>query len=144
MRFLVTWQVDHVILCVFGVPVVTVICAIACLCFPMILLFGPATISTSWPVQSLVLVPQFATRTLNATGQSRVTLSLKATELRAACGLRRIKADLNPPQNGFRSDMLFDDINHLRGNVPEAVAEKMHRKLQPLLTCVLMCFARGA
>ena len=31
----------------------------------------------SMPVQSTILVPLFAARTLNATGQSRVTLSLR-------------------------------------------------------------------
>ena len=32
---------------------------------------------TDWPVQSKIHVPLFAARTLNDTGQSRVTLSLR-------------------------------------------------------------------
>ena len=42
-----------------------------------------------WPVQSKLRAPLFATRTLNATGPSRVTLSLRQSNLRAACGLRQ-------------------------------------------------------
>ena len=41
------------------------------------------------PVQSKIRAPLFATRTLNATGQSRVTLSLRSENLRAACGPRQ-------------------------------------------------------
>ena len=41
------------------------------------------------PVQSKIRVPLFAARTLNATGQSRVTLSLRCERLRAACALRQ-------------------------------------------------------
>ena len=43
--------------------------------------------------------PLFAARTLNATAPSRVTLSLRQENLRAACGLRReeIGPEISPP-----------------------------------------------
>ena len=41
------------------------------------------------PVQSPFRVPLLAARTLNATDQSRVTLSLRLEILRAACGLQQ-------------------------------------------------------
>ena len=45
-------------------------------------------------------VPLFAARTLNATGQSRVTLSLRQENLRAACRLRQKErgAEIRPKQ----------------------------------------------
>ena len=39
----------------------------------------------SGPVQSKIRVPIFSARTLNDTGQSRVTLSLRQENLRAVC-----------------------------------------------------------
>ena len=41
------------------------------------------------PVRSTIRVPLFAARTLNATGESRATLSLRQERLRAACGPRQ-------------------------------------------------------
>ena len=41
------------------------------------------------PVQSRIRVPLFAARTLNVTGQYRVTLSLRKEHLRAVCGPRQ-------------------------------------------------------
>ena len=50
------------------------------------------------PVRSTTRAPLFAARTLNATGQSRVTLSLQREHLRAACGLRQGERSLTSAQ----------------------------------------------
>ena len=79
---------------------------------PMNLTFG----SFNGPVQSEIRAPLFVARTLNAVGQSRVTLSLRQERLRAACGLRQEERGLKCVQKR-RSQVCGrrDDLNSRPG-----------------------------
>ena len=64
---------------------------------------GPSSLSK-------IRAPLFTARALNATGQSRITLSLRQKKLRAACGPRQeergLKCAQNHPRRRSRSRLL--------------------------------------